>query len=328
MRAPISWSAHTSEAARASASSVLTYLEINGWLYTGAGVTVLIDPVLEGALDFGIPRLYSAQKRTLPSSGLIDTLPPLDALLITQGLDDHAHARTLAALRDRDPTLPVIAAPSCRPVLERGGFERTTYLASTSQRLQLPYLGLDGLPPVRLPPSRAFAGTATIVPRRRRGGRSYAAAGSDQGLTVRATSGALVGPPWQRRENGYVLRPRTPRGGASVYLEPHVEFDAAELADIAPVDVVITPTSGQTLPGFELVHGPDAALSLVECLRPRWVLPMSNGAVDAAGLSAPFISEIGGRGDFERRLRASNVAGSAEVVAVQPGEPVVVGPSA
>ena len=55
---------------------------------------------------------------------------------------------------------------------------------------------------------------------------------------------------------GYIFRSSE---GPSIYLEPHVEFDPDELARLAPVDVVITPTSGQSLAGFELVHGPEAA---------------------------------------------------------------------
>jgi len=171
----------------------------------------------------------------------------------------------------------------------------------------MPYLGLDALPTIQLPPASG-PDQATITPR---GG----APGG--GLRVQATSGALVGPPWQRRENGYVLTPARRGESPSVYIEPHVEFDGAELARLAPVDAVITPVSGQRLPGFELVHGPHASAELVRRLRPRWVLPMRNGAVDASGLSAPLISEVGTGAEFESRLRAENL--EAEVVDVRPG---------
>ena len=79
-----------------------------------------------------------------------------------------------------------------------------------------------------------------------------------------------VGPPWQRRENGYIV---SGSGGPSLYLEPHVEFDAEELAAPGPVDAVITPLGGQTLPGFELVHGPAASAELIATLQPKWVQP-------------------------------------------------------
>ena len=294
---------------------MLTYLEINGWLLNAGGVTVLIDPVLEGNLDFGIPGAYNAAKRVLPPNGLLQTLPRLDALLITQGLDDHAHDRTLNALAKLDPHLPVIAPPSARPLLQ-DRFRQIRYVTSRTRKLEVPYLGLDALPTIRLPPA-ASDDRATIAP------RDAAAAGI--GLSVLATSGALVGPPWQKRENGYVLRPVAANGAPSIYIEPHVEYDEEELAACAPVDVVITPTSGQGLPGFELVHGPSASVDLVRRLRPRWVLPMCNGAVDATGLSAPLITSIGTGDEFERGLRAAGV--QAQVLEVKPGEPITLGPS-
>lgn len=290
--------------------------EINGWLLTTAGVTVLCDPVLEGPLDFGIPDVYRASRRVLPSTGVLETLPPLDALLITQGLDDHAHDRTLRRLSQLDPHLPVIAPPSAARTLTHL-FRNVTFLTSKSRRVALPYLGLDALPTVRLPPSESAVDLAVITPRSRRG---------LPGLSVRATSGALVGPPWQSRENGYVLSATQPGGGPSIYIEPHVEFDRAELSRLAPVDAVITPVNGQGLPGFELVHGPDASLELVKVLQPRWVVPMPNGDVEASGLAAPFISSVGAPAEFERRLRG-NGAGRTwrrappEVVGVRPGKP-------
>merc|ERR1712216_605156 len=70
-----SWPGHTGTLS--PAATTLTYLEINGWLLSAGGVNVLCDPVLEGPLDFGIPDIYSASKRVLPPTGLIDTLPPL-----------------------------------------------------------------------------------------------------------------------------------------------------------------------------------------------------------------------------------------------------------
>ena len=306
-------------AAAPFASATLTYLEINGWLLSAGGVTVLIDPVLEGNLDFGIPGAYNAAKRVLPANGLLQTLPRLDGLLLTQGLDDHTHDRTLTALAKIDSQIPVIAPPSARPVLQGTGFQQIRYVTSRTRKLDLPYLGLGALPTIRLPPSTTTdVDRATIAPRD--GG---AAAGS--GLSVLATSGALVGPPWQKRENGYVLRPLEANRSPSIYIEPHVEYDEEELATCAPVDAVITPTSGQGLPGFELVHGPSASVDLVRRLRPRWVLPMCNGAVDATGLSAPLITSIGTGDEFERGLRAAGV--QAQVLEVKPGEPITLGPS-
>ena len=144
------------------------------------------------------------------------------------------------------------------------------------------------------------------------------------------TSGALVGPPWQRRENGYVIKPRKAGGAPSLYIEPHVEFDPEELGQLSGgVDVVVTPITGQGLPGFELVHGPSASADLVRRLRPRWVVPMCNGDVDASGASAPFIKQIGSREEFRSGLRlGASVSGAGagapavEVIDVRPGQPI------
>lgn len=295
-------------AATQPASATLIYLEINGWLLNACGTNILIDPILEGGLDFGIPFAYDAVKRVLPSKGLVETLPQnIDALLITQGLDDHAHERTLEKLARRLPQLTVIAPPSAKPIVERH-FPRAQYVTSRSRRIDLPYFGLDALPMIRLPRGSA-ADRANVG-----------------GLSITATSGALVGPPWQRRENGYVVRPVARGEAPSLYIEPHVEYDAEELAELTrahgPVDAVITPISGQTLPGFELVHGPSASVDLVRTLAPRWVLPMGNGAVDARGLAAPYVTQVGSREEFESGLRAAGV--SAEVLDVVPGEALTI----
>ena len=200
--------------------------EINGWLLTMGGTTILIDPVLEGVLDFGMPALYSASKCSLRATGLLQELPHIDALLITQGLDDHAHERTLRRLAVLEPTLPVIAPPSSATLVSRL-FSHVTYIASRNRRLELPYLGLDALPTLRLPEDDACEDEAVIEPRpsvrEGAGPRGSGAGAARAPLRVRATSGALVGPPWQRRENGYLIQPRPPHAGPSVYLEPHVE---------------------------------------------------------------------------------------------------------
>ena len=87
------------------------------------------------------------------------------------------------------------------------------------------------------------------------------------------------------------------------------------------MDVVITPITGQGLPGFELVHGPSASADLVRRLKPRYVVPMCNGDVDARGASAPFIRQIGSRDDFESMFERES-GPTVEVLDVVPGEPI------
>lgn len=279
--------------------AALTYLEINGWLLSTGGVTVLIDPILEGNLDFGIPAIYSASKRSLPSTGLCESLPPIDCLLITQGLDDHAHERTLKKLAKLDGSVPIVAPPSARGAVERSGF------GSSHDNIRYVRPGDD------------------VFVNQRFNGNEIAS--NDNGnVNIRATTGALVGPPWQARENGYII---SSSKGPSVYIEPHVEYNAKELRREAPVDVVITPISGQGLPVFELVHGPTDALRLVQTLEPKYILPMQNGDVDAQGLASPLVQSVGSADEFRRMLDRIQRQGESktEIINTIPGEVILLG---
>lgn len=62
-----------------------------------------------------------------------------------------------------------------------------------------------------------------------------------------------MGPPWSKRENGFVLTEAAT--GVSVYYEPHCDFEAASVARVGPVDVVVTPPCSQLLLGYALVGG-------------------------------------------------------------------------
>jgi hypothetical protein len=64
-----------------------------------------------------------------------------------------------------------------------------------------------------------------------------------------------VGPPWAKRENGFLFR-EAGAGGASLYYEPHCDCDEASLAGLGPVDMVITPVVNQELLSFPLVCSP------------------------------------------------------------------------
>jgi len=269
-------------------AAVLTYLEINGWLLSTGGITILVDPILEGALDFGIPSIYRANKRTLPSKGLCEELPTIDCVLITQGLDDHAHIRTLKKLASiLDRNVSVIAPPSARGALEQCGFDATR---SSNIRFIKP------------------------------GGQLHI--GDEGAVAIKATTGALVGPPWQARENGYVIRTAS---GPSIYIEPHVEYNLQELRNEAPVDILITPVSGQGLPAFELVHGPSDVLRLVQTLQPKYVVPMQNGDVDAEGLASSLVQSIGSPNEFRRILSKAQRTGvrKVEIIDTIPGKAIV-----
>jgi L-ascorbate metabolism protein UlaG (beta-lactamase superfamily) len=278
---------------------LLTYLEINGFVLTANGVTILIDPVLEGPLDFGIPQFYTGKKKNLSSTDLVESLPPIDCILITQGLDDHAHARTLKKLASdsRFDGVPIVAPPSAKGALEASGMLR----ASSVRFLR--------------------HGERTTVQSRDNGSSPLGR------IDVRATSGALVGPPWQTRENGYILRPSvsstTGTAAPSIYIEPHVEFQELELRGEAPIDVVITPIVGQRLPILDLVYGPEQAVKLVNVLTPKVVVPMMNANVDESGIASWLVSQNGEERDFFHGLESSKAAGTKIQVLV-PGKDEII----
>ena len=65
-------------------------------------------------------------------------------------------------------------------------------------------------------------------------------------------AGALVGPPWAKRENGFLFS-ETAAGGITLYYEPHCDYDADSLQGVDSVDIVITPGVNQELLNFPLV---------------------------------------------------------------------------
>ena len=263
----------------------LTYLEFNGWLWElPGGFRVLVDPILVGNLDFGIPWLFDAAKKTLPKSRLEpDGLlagAGVDLLLITQSLDDHCHLRTLTQLAAVRPGLPVVATPNARPILSALPFAHVTYLEP---------------------------------------GQSTAAAAA---VTVLATAGPVLGPPWQRPENGYIVTAAAGGKNTSVYYEPHCVYDAGFLRDRAlRADVLITPVVKQLLPAdFTLVSGQEDAVELARLLRPGYVVPMSNGEFDAKGILAALVSTRGTIQAFRAML--ADALPDAKVVEPTPGVPL------
>ena len=62
-----------------------------------------------------------------------------------------------------------------------------------------------------------------------------------------------MGPPWSKRENGFVLS-ETQADGIKLYYEPHCDYDEAAVAKIGKVDAVVTPANSQVLISFPLVR--------------------------------------------------------------------------
>jgi L-ascorbate metabolism protein UlaG (beta-lactamase superfamily) len=113
----------------------LTWLDNNSWLIEMADQRVLLDPWLVGELVFGnLPWLFKGQhtqQRSIPEH--------LDLLLLSQGLEDHAHPETL---RQLDRSLPVVASPNAAKVVKELGYSQITALDhgncfTLNQRLQI-----------------------------------------------------------------------------------------------------------------------------------------------------------------------------------------------
>lgn len=238
----------------------LTYLEGNSWMFEMAGVCILLDPIMGHALDFNIPWLYSANKNVTRDM-TVDDLPPFEYLFITQGFDDHCHLKTLEPLAKNRPDLPVIASPNAESMLS-GLFTNVTYLEP---------------------------------------GQSTTIRGSNGAeISIKATAGPVLGPPWQRPENGYIFRSENPK--SSLYLEPHCVY-RSEVEKEAPVQVVVTPVVKQELPAFTLVSGQEDAVELARLLQADFVVPMANAELDARGLLAKIVKPEGTVESFEAMLK-------------------------
>ncbi|XP_022776987.1 uncharacterized protein LOC111318401 isoform X2 [Durio zibethinus] len=228
----------------------LTYLEGNSWLWDVSGVRILVDPILVGNLDFGIPWLYDAAKKFLRDFKLTD-LPQVDCLLITQSLDDHCHLKTLKPLSEMSPNLRVIATPNAKSLLDPL-CRNVTYLEP----------GQD----------------------------SEVEAGNGSKVRIKATAGPVLGPPWQRPENGYLVISQ--QGQLTLYYEPHCAYNKNFL-EKERADIVITPVIKQLLPNFTLVSGQEDAVQLAKLLHAKFIVPMKNGDLDSQGLLASIIQAEG-----------------------------------
>jgi L-ascorbate metabolism protein UlaG (beta-lactamase superfamily) len=100
----------------------VTYFGANSWLLEWGGLRILVDPWLVGSLVFGGLEWLFKGDRTQP----IDALPEnIDLILLSQGLEDHAHRPTLEAL---DRQIPVVASQNAAKVVEAIGYQHITAL--------------------------------------------------------------------------------------------------------------------------------------------------------------------------------------------------------
>lgn len=116
----------------------LTWLDSNSWLIEMGGQRVLLDPWLVGPLVFGnLPWLFKGDRpvaRTIPDA--------IDVILLSQGLEDHAHPPTL---RQLDHTIPVVGSANAAKVVQKLGYTQVTALAH-NQSTTIGKLNIQAVP--------------------------------------------------------------------------------------------------------------------------------------------------------------------------------------
>ncbi|MGF1457808.1 MAG: MBL fold metallo-hydrolase [Leptolyngbyaceae cyanobacterium] len=98
-----------------------TWLDNNSWLWEIANQKILVDPWLIGTLTFSNTSWFFEGKKI--ESQPIPT--DIDFLLLSQGLEDHAHPATLQAL---NKSIPVVGSPNAAQVVRKFGFTDITVL--------------------------------------------------------------------------------------------------------------------------------------------------------------------------------------------------------
>lgn len=139
-------------------------------------------------------------------------------------------------------------------------------------------------------------------------------------VRVKATMGALVGPPWSKRENGFLI---TEKDGISIYYEPHADYDPSSVKTVGTCDVIITPPCTQSLLGYDLVKGKTDNIPLLEILKPKAIIALMNAEFDGSGPLAALISESGGPDLLEQQIKDSpNIDKGTQVFVPKAGEPL------
>ena len=286
-----SWSIHSTEkksnvplgSSSANPTFTYTHLECNGQLWhlrnDKSSLSVVIDP-LASQLDFGIPWGYRANKKCLSEHATLDLICSAKPshCLLTMGLDDHTHLPTINILREKIPMLKYIVAPSAEKKLLDCGVDASFITV------------------LRHGQSR------DLIP----------------GSSLTATPGALVGPPWQMRENGYLLKlgcdNAQKENCISIYYEPHNDVIFKDIEDLNEhADIVVLPVTKQSLPAsfpredqFTLVHGGERALETAELMRAKVIIPLENGVLETKGPLSNLVVATGSTTDFEKLVEEKN----------------------
>lgn len=255
-----------------------THLEGNGQLWQATSgnkqVSLVVDP-LASQLDFGIPWGYRANKVSLTESQTIDMICKANP----------SHCLLTMGLDDH------CHPPTIKKMMET--LPELKYIVAPSAEKKLIGLGVS-------------ANKITVL----KHGQSCKLGDAQ----VLATEGALVGPPWQTRENGFILdlgkNESNESEGLSIYYEPHADVVLNNIKNLR-ADIMVSPVTKQSLPAqvpsegqFTLVYGADRTLEIADTLGASVVVPLGNGVLDIEGVLAGLVSAKGGVSDFERLIES------------------------
>lgn len=152
----------------------------------------------------------------------------------------------------------------------------------------------------------------------------------DGRLHVEATPGALVGPPWSRRQNGYVLSENLRGGGTSLYYEPHCDFDRRALKSLGQVDIVVSPITSTLIKvpslglDYPLVSGDINLMELLTGLAPRVLIPLLNNEIEQEGDLTKYLTESGAGPDELRAALAERRILTRVEMPAPPGEALAI----
>jgi L-ascorbate metabolism protein UlaG (beta-lactamase superfamily) len=117
----------------------LTWLDSNSWLIEMGSCRILLDPWLVGDLVFARQEWLFKGIRPQPLTVPAD----LDLILLSQGLEDHAHPPSLEIL---DRQIPVVASPNAAKVVQALGYQHITTLAHGETWQMKGQLEIEALP--------------------------------------------------------------------------------------------------------------------------------------------------------------------------------------
>jgi L-ascorbate metabolism protein UlaG (beta-lactamase superfamily) len=244
----------------------LTWLDANSWLIEIGNQKILLDPWLVDSFIFNnwdwLFKGSRPKDRPIPEN--------IDLILLSQGLEDHAHPPTLKRLNRQ---LKVVASPNAAKVVTEFGYTSITSLAHGE--------------------------TFTL----------------NNQVEITAFPGSPIGPTLV--ENSYLLKELAT--GITLYYEPH-GYHSPQIQQLAPVDVVITPTVDVTLPLVgSFIRGGNNALEVAKWLQPQVMLPTAaEGEAIYEGLLTKFLKAVGTNEEFRLSLQQNHL--STKLIEPKPGD--------